>query len=125
VIPLRIRFFKTIVTVLIFAGLGIVALENHAWDDWKTVKSLRGMDEDRTSDLFTIEGKRWRVKHSHSGEGLLQVYVYDSDGKWIVTAVNVSRPGEGVSEEIDRQGEFYVRVSSTVKKWKIDIEELR
>ena len=31
----------------------------------------------------------------------------------------------GVSEEIDRQGEFYVRVSSTVKKWKIDIEELR
>lgn len=122
---MRIRLFKAALIVLVFISLGIVALENHAWDDWRVVKSLRGMDEDKTSDVFVIEGKRWRIKHSHSGNGLLQVYVHNSEGKWIATAINVSQSGEGVSAEMDQQGEFYVRISSTVKRWKVDIEELK
>jgi len=68
---------------------------------------------------FTVPSRSWQIRHSHSGDGLLQITVVDAEG-FVALAANDIRAAEGQCW-VHRAGTFTMRVSAAAVDWKIDV----
>jgi hypothetical protein len=68
---------------------------------------------------FTVPSRSWQVRHSHSGEGLLQIMVDDAAG-FVALGANEVRAAEGTCW-VHKAGTFTMRVNADRVDWKVEV----
>jgi hypothetical protein len=68
---------------------------------------------------FTVPSRSWQVRHSHSGEGRLQIMVADEAG-FVVLGANEVRSAEGKGW-VHKAGTFTLRVNAEQAEWKVEV----
>jgi len=68
---------------------------------------------------FTVPSRSWQIRHSHSGDGLLQITVEDAAG-FVALAANEVRSSEGASW-VHKAGTFTIRVNAGNVDWRVEV----
>jgi hypothetical protein len=68
---------------------------------------------------FTVPSRSWQVRHSHSGDGLLQIVVEDAAG-FVALGANEVRSAEGLSW-VHKAGTFTMRINADAVNWKVEV----
>jgi hypothetical protein len=68
---------------------------------------------------FTVPSRSWQIRHSHSGDGLLQIVVDDAEG-FVALGANEVRATEGQCW-VHKPGTFTMRVNADAVNWKVEV----
>lgn len=68
---------------------------------------------------FTVPAGSWQIRHSHSGNGLLQITVEDEAG-FVALGANEVRAAEG-SCWVHKAGTFTMRINADHVDWKVEV----
>ncbi len=68
---------------------------------------------------FSVPSPSWQIRHSHGGDGLLQIIVTDSEG-FVALGANEVRATEGVCW-VHKPGTFTMRVKADGVQWKVEV----
>jgi len=93
---------------------------------WRTIASWRGSGIKNT-ESFTTTAREWRIKWNTGSSGpfggILQIYVYDSDGGLVNVAANATSSGSDVSYVRARPGRYNLTINSTNDNWSVMVEQ--
>lgn len=97
--------------------------------EWTKVKGWKGSGT-KTTERFTVSGPEWRIawagaREVFPGAGILQIFVYRSDGELVELAANKVGPGADVSYVQSGPGEYYLMVNSANLDWEITVSDSR
>lgn len=91
---------------------------------WVEVKSWQGSGIKKT-EPFDIASDKWRITHSNTGGGILQIMVEKPGSNMPADiAANTQNAGTDTSY-IYQQGTFYLSINSANTNWTIKVEEER
>lgn len=68
---------------------------------------------------FTVPSRSWQVRHSHSGDGLLQIKIDDAEG-FVAFGANEVRATEGTSW-VHKAGTFTMHVRAGTVDWRVEV----
>jgi len=79
----------------------------------------------KTTEPFTILRSPWVISWAHKVSeygGVLQIFVYKSDGNLVSLAANTMQSGSDVSYVYDT-GTFYLNINAANTNWAVDVHE--
>ena len=96
----------------------LIQIMNQARPTFVKLGTWTGEDAE-TKHEFAVPQGSWKVKHSSSGEGTLQIFIHDEDDI-VVLALNSDSPGEDTSW-VHRKGKFTMEVKAVKAAWQVDV----
>ena len=73
----------------------------------------------KTTEPFTIKAKKWRIEHSNTGGGILQIMVYKGS-RLVTLAANAQEAGSDKSW-VYQKGEFHLMINSGNTDWDVKV----
>lgn len=110
-----------------------VIVQQHlsAIDEWHLIQLMKQETKDlvklgtwtgeAADETYTFHVPRgsWKLAHSHTGDGLLQI-VIANDEHHVALAANADKPGNSQSW-IHRNGTFRMEIKATDVQWRVDV----
>jgi len=93
---------------------------------WSVTKVWQGTGGKETEDF--VVGEHWRVDWLFSpaqAGGILQVFIYSSDGRLLMTMAANTQKGGPDSSFWSGRGTYFLRVNSSGGDWKLAVQDLR
>ena len=93
---------------------------------WSVTKVWQGTGGKETEDF--VVGDHWRVDWLFSPAqtgGILQVFIYSSDGRLLMTLAANTQKGGADSSFWSGHGKYFLRVNSSGGDWKLAVQDLR
>ena len=88
---------------------------------WVETQSWSGTGT-RQTELFLVNGIRWRLVHRHKGDGIFQVGVYDAQGSFLDMAADLREPVSS-SKVLPGRGHRYLAINGVDTEWTVTVEQ--
>ncbi len=88
---------------------------------WVTTHRWQGAGT-RQTEMFWVNGRRWRVRHRHKGPGLFQIMVYDAQGHLLDVAANQTEPIPGV-KTMEGRGYRFLAINGVNTQWEVTVQQ--
>ncbi len=88
---------------------------------WIETNSWSGIGTQQT-EIFPVQGNKWRIKYRFRGTGIFQVGIYDEHNQFVDIAADLREPMYGRKTRRDN-GNFYLAITGIDAKWEVKIEQ--
>ena len=102
-------------------GLAGASRGQAAESRWVETLSWSGTGTQQT-ELFLVNGIRWRIVHKHKGDGIFQVGVYDAKGTFLDMAADLREPLSS-SKVLPGRGRRYLAINGVDTEWAVTVEQ--
>ncbi len=104
--------FVILVTVRAATAQKARWVETHSWSGLGT----------KQTEVFWVNGDKWRIRYSPHGTGIFQIGVYDKTGQLLDMAADQDAPLKGTAVLTER-GSRYLTITGIGTKWDVRVEQ--